>query len=169
MSESVTALSSTNWWGIIFATVALALFFTGYSAYRYSWEGRQYRKGSAAPSGGHTALGGRSWWRHRIEILPLVVVLCYLGVISSFVDSTWFKILAIWWFGSAVAVTWFLWLGPALASKRQSDINATSDMESTNPQGDGFPGGDEADYVIVSPYEQADSDRRPWWKPRRRE
>ena len=160
------AISSVNWWGILWASCGLAAIMWVYNLYTSNWAGREYRKGSAAPKASHTPLGGKSWWKSRVSVFPLVVLLCYLGTICLFVRSFWFVGLAVWWFASAAAVVWILWVKPSMdssraraAEKRKSETNGSVSAE--------FPRGDEADYVVVSPYEPLDSEKRPWWKPRR--
>lgn len=165
--ESQSAILSVNWWGILFASVGLALILTLYNVYTSSWSGRAYRKGSAAPQVGHTPLGGKIWWRSRVSVFPLVILLCYLGAVCLFVQSFWFTGLAVWWFASAAVVIGLLWIHPIFirrAEKTEID-KQKADSDSLNA---GYPSGDSADYVVVSPYEPADSDQRPWWKPRKR-
>jgi hypothetical protein len=167
--ESVTALQTTNWWGIVAATVALAMFVSVYGVYRSLWAGRKYRKQGAAPSAGKNTLGGRRWWGERIEILPFFVALLYLGIVSAFIGRTWATILSVWWLSSAIAVAGVFWLIPFYI-KTKSAAEECERQKTREDQSPGdYPGGDDADYVVVSPYEPVDSDQRPWWKRRRRE
>ena len=112
-------MQSTNWWGIAFATVALALFLSAYGSYSL-WIGRKYRKkGAATPSTGLIELGGRRWWGRRFEILPFVVMLLYLGIVFAFINHPLTKILAYVWFGSAIAVAVISWLIPLYAKAKE--------------------------------------------------
>lgn len=170
MSDSVTALQTTNWWGIAAATAVLILFLSVYGAYRGSWAGRSYRKkGSAAPSTGKKLLGGRRWWGQKIEILPFFLVMLYLGTVFSFVDRTWATILSVWWLGSAIAVAAVFWVVPYYAKAKSASEERKKEQTQDDLSVSGYPGGDDADYVVVSPYEPVDSEQRPWWKRRRRE
>jgi hypothetical protein len=74
--------------------------------------------------------------------------------------------LAVWWFASAAAVIWALWIKPA-SDKRKAELAEKRRKEAEAAEIGPFSRGDEADYVIVSPYEPVDSEKRPWWKPRR--
>lgn len=100
-----------------------------------------------------------------MSVFPLVVLLCYLGVVCSFVRSFWFLGLAVWWFASAVVVVWVLWVKPSI-EKNKAAAAEKARQELQAAEIGPFPRGDEADYVVVSPYEPVDSEKRPWWKPR---
>ncbi|MBI5266678.1 MAG: hypothetical protein HY851_05535 [candidate division Zixibacteria bacterium] len=157
--------SPTNWIAIEYASgfllVFLAIYFPGTQvAKRY---GR--KKWAAALSAPSRDVGGKPWWPTGVTPLLVLVVTAYLAWVLYFLGYRGTRVGGIAFGLLALGVAISVWIWPFVAKlKAQRETGRRNKDDGQGPQ---FPGDDEADYRVVSPYEPPDSGNRPWWRRRR--
>jgi hypothetical protein len=163
MNPAVSS-SPTDWIAIEYTTGFLLVFLALYFPVAKFARRLGRKKWTAAPRVPSHDVGGKAWWPVSVTPLLVFVMAAYLGLILFFLGYPGTKAASIVVGLLALGVAMWTWIWPFFAKLRNWSKKRRHDKD--DGEGPRFPGEEEADFQVVSPYESPDSSSRSWWRRR---